>query len=113
MSEETKEEIRKQVEQERRMLAARRGSKGPVQAYAIDEESEELDIEEISQKILQDWELGKIDSDGIEILLNFTDTMQVSQNGEPDLLFVQLDLDGVLSRKNPNITIPASVIKYL
>ena len=39
--------------------------------------------------------------------------MQVSQNGEPDLLFVQLDLDGVLSRKNPNITIPASVIKYL
>ena len=96
------------------MLArSKSNNRGPIQAYAMDEESEEIDIEEISEGILLDWELGNIDSDGIELLLQFTDTMQVSQHGDPDLLFVQLDLDGIQSRKNPNITLPASVVKYL
>lgn len=79
----------------------------------MDEESEEVDIEKISEGILLDWELGKVDSDGIELLLQFADTMQVSQHGDPDLLFVQLDLDGIQSRNNPNVTLPASVVKYL
>lgn len=52
------------------MLArSKSNNRGPIQAYAMDEESEELDIEEISEGILLDWELGNIDSDGIELLL--------------------------------------------
>ena len=54
------------------------------------------------------WELIYLESDGFEIKLNFTDTLQVSADDEPDLLLIQLDMS-MLTDEHGN-SLPASIV---
>ena len=45
---------------------------------------------ELTEPLLTDWKLTRLDEKGLEIDLNFAQPLSISQEGQPDLLFVEL-----------------------
>ena len=54
---------------------------------------EETESNNTDRSLLLDHEIISVDSDAIEIKLTFNDPLQISEGDEPDLLFIQLELD--------------------
>lgn len=86
----TSEQIQNQnVENRRRLAAGQAPVDAPIQVFAV---KEELDEDELSEKlgkpIMDGWDLLKLDSDGFELQLNFTNPLQISADEEPDLLLI-------------------------
>lgn len=61
--------------------------------------------------MLEKWEVAWLDSDGLELWLYFNDAIQVSQEDNPDLLFIQIELNE-FTDKNGN-SLPESLVKYI
>ena len=57
------------------------------------------------------WSLIKLDGNGFEMQLNFTNPLYISTDDEPDILLIQLNLGEFTD--NTGQSLPESVIKYI
>ena len=82
--------IKEQTEKNRRRLAdGLPPDQSLIEVFAVKEEDGE---EELSEPIMDGWELISIGPEGFEIRMNFTNPVAISSSDEPDLLLIQLDL---------------------
>ena len=56
------------------------------------------------------WDLVSFGPDGIDLRLNFTNSIYISTGEEPDLLLIQLDLSNYKDENGESL--PASIVKY-
>ena len=56
------------------------------------------------------WDLVSFGPDGIDLRLNFTNSIYISTGEEPDLLLIQLDLSDYKDENGESL--PASIVKY-
>ena len=78
--------IKEQTENNRRRLAdGLPPDQSLIEVFAVKEEDGE---EELSEPIMDGWELISIGPEGFEIQMNFTNPVAISSSDEPDLLLI-------------------------
>ena len=101
--------IKEQTEKNRRLLAdGLPPDQSLISVFAVKEEEGEED--ELSDPIMDGWELLSIGPEGFEIRLNFTNPVAISSSDEPDLLLIQLDLSSFENESGQKF--PESLVKY-
>ena len=79
-----------------------------ISVFAVKEVEGEDD--ELSDPIMDGWELLSIGPEGFEIKMNFTSPVAISSGDEPDLLLIQLDLSSFEDASGQKF--PESLVKY-
>ena len=59
---------------------------------------------------MEGWELLSLSSEGFNLMMNFTDSLNISAGDSPDLLLIQLNLSECEDSEGNKL--PESVVKY-
>ena len=90
MPENTFDKIREQTRRNRRLRAKRRPTEpSMIEVYAVKEDEEDQDDDDqVKEPLMDGWELLKLDEEGFEIKIDFTNPVSISSGDEADLLLI-------------------------
>ena len=85
----TTDKIREQTLRNRRLLADGLPTEpSMIEVFAVKEELEDLDDDQVKVPLMDGWELLEMGEGGFEIKLNFTNPVSISSGDEADLLLI-------------------------
>ena len=85
----TSDKIKEQNLRNRRLLADGLPTEpNMIEVFAVKEELEDLDDDQVREPLMDGWELLEMGEGGFEIKLNFTSPVSISSGDEADLLLI-------------------------